>query len=889
MQETKKITSQRKHTSMQSHRYLLTALISAATIISAQAENKTVTNMLGDDRVLYDSDDDGWDDLWLAIFPDIKHRDKKTDTDGDTISDYDEMLLWRDPMVEGPPPRKLTPEELEKARLESEAAAAIALEAKREFLADKIEAGRQVALRATEPLAPVVMPTQAEKLQTLATMGEQILERQKADFKRVQEAPMDEKLRRALSPEFGLVPMKGENGQISIMGTDNVTAAGTISIDDIWPGGSSPLPDVTGAGRLIGVWEAGGGVLATHNEFQLGGSSRVIQRDSPAASNLPLAHNHATQVTGTLAAAGFVAGTRGGAFNAEIDAFDSVGDIGEMAIAASQGLTLSNHSYSFRAGWLFLNGFGWTWIGRDIAGEDPTFGLYTRLAREIDLLVYQSDSYLPVFSSSNEVGDTGPVNITTGLIPAGTAYWLALDTDGDGNIDTLAPDNTTHAPDGGNPLPGAITPGGGFPPLGLGLDTVKPQACAKNSLVVGAISDVAAGIQNGTDAQIAFFSSRGPTDDGRLKPDLVANGTDMVTTDFLAAQPTFTDRYTTGISGATTPVSGTSFSTPSVTGAVALVQEMNQVTNGSPLWASSLKAVMIHTADDATDLPTATGLGAVVFTGPDFFYGWGVANTTRASTFVRDNNATQSGRTGLRQHALFSGNTVDIPVVWDGTSGQMRFTIAWTDPAFQSLAVASAQEGVPVVTNATVADDATVRLINDLDIRVFAPGGATLLPWRLDHTNPTAPATLGDNTRDNVEQVVVPAPVAGTYTVRISHKGSLRSAAAIQPGHPQYDANLVRYELTSGQQQRFSLALSGNKELPGDRFAITSMDRIGNDSLLEWQSVKGLRYQLETSADLVTWTAVGGPVNATLPLTPFLTTEAASADKKFYPVIEVGR
>ena len=60
---------------MQSHHYLLTALISAATIISAQAENKTVTNMLGDDRVLYDSDDDGWDDLWLAIFPDIKHRD----------------------------------------------------------------------------------------------------------------------------------------------------------------------------------------------------------------------------------------------------------------------------------------------------------------------------------------------------------------------------------------------------------------------------------------------------------------------------------------------------------------------------------------------------------------------------------------------------------------------------------------------------------------------------------------------------------------------------------------------------------------------------------------------------------------------------------------------
>lgn len=870
---------------MQSHHYLLTALISAATIISAQAENKTVTNMLGDDRVLYDSDDDGWDDLWLAIFPDIKHRDKKTDTDGDTISDYDEMLLWRDPMVEGPPPRKLTPEELEKARIESEAAAAIALEAKRKLLADKIEAGRQVALRATEPLAPVVMPSQAEKLQTLATMGEQILERQKADFKRVREAPMDEKFRRALSPEFGLVPIRGENGQITIMGTDNVTAAGTISTDDVWPGGSSALPDLTGAGRLIGVWEAGGGVLAAHNEFQ---PSRVTQIDNPVASGLPEAHNHATQVTGTLAAAGFVAGARGGAFEADIHAFDSVGDIGEMSIAVSQGLTLSNHSYSSRSGWLFLNGFGWTWFGRDVVGEDPTFGIYTSLSREIDLLVYQSDFYLPVFSSSNEVGEFGPAN-ATGVIPAGTVYWRAIDTNGDGIPDSVTGDDTTHPPDGGNPLAGATAPGGSLPPLGIGLDTVKPQACAKNNLAVGAVSDVAAGIQNATDAQIAFFSSRGPTDDGRIKPDLVANGTDMVTTDFLAAQSTLTDRYTTGISGATAPVSGTSFSTPSLTAGVALVQEINQVTNGSPLWASSLKAAMIQTADDATDLPTATGLGSVVFTGPDFFYGWGVANTTRASTFIRDNNATQSGRTRLRQHALFSGNTVDIPVVWDGASAQMRFTIAWTDPAFQSLTVASSQEGVPVVNNATVADDATVRLINDLDIRVIAPGGATLLPWRLDHTNPTAPATLGDNTRDNVEQVVVSAPVAGTYTVRISHKGSLRSAAAIQPGHPQYNANLVRYELTNGQHQRFSLALSGNKELPGDRFAVTGMDRIGNDSLLEWQSVKGLRYQLETSADLVTWTAVGGPINATLPLTPFLTTEAARAYKKFYRVIEVGR
>lgn len=862
-------------------------LATAAGLLAAQAENNVVKDILGDERTIYDSDGDGWDDLWCAIFPDLKHRDKTIDTDGDGITDYDEMLLWRDPMVEGPPPRKLTPEEQEEARKRAEENAAKALAEKRERLKEKIEAGRQVALRANQPRPALVLPTTAAKREALAKMGAEILRKQTAEFQRVRNAPMEERLRNALSPEHGLVPVAGKGGQLSVLGTDNLVAADTISIDELWAGGTSPLPDLSGTGRLIGVWEAGGGVFAPHDEFQFGGASRVLQIDNPPASGLPEFHNHATQVSGTIAAAGLVGTSRGGAFAADIDAFDAVADTGEMAIAASQGLELSNHSYSLRAGWVFLSGVGWTWFGRDVAGEDPQFGIYTELSRQIDLLVYESDSYLPVFSSSNEIGNFGPVD-ATGTIPAGQFYWRAADTDNDGIPDTLFWVNTSHPPDGGNPLPGSASPiPGVLPPLGVGFDTIKPRACAKNNLVVGAISDVVGGIQNATDAQIAYFSSHGPTDDGRIKPDLVANGTDIVTTDFDASNDTLTDRYSDGVNGAN-PVSGTSFSTPSVTGAIGLVQELNQTVSGSPLWASSLKAVMLHTADDAVELPNFTGLGTVNFTGPDYFYGWGVANAESAATLIRDNHASQSGRTYLRQHVLFEGNTIDIPVQWDGSSAELRCTIAWTDPAFQSIAVASSEEGVPVIDNATPVDDPTLRLINDLDLRVLAPGGGTLQPWRLDPANPATPATTGDNTRDNVEQVVVAAPVAGTYTVRISHKGSLRTAQAIQPGHPQYDPNTTRYELVAGQYQRLSLALSGNAALPGDRFAITSIERIGNDSLLEWQSVPGIRYQVETSADLQSWSDVGGPVDANLTLTPFLTTEAGGTDRKFYRVREVG-
>ena len=862
-------------------------LCAATGLVTAQAENITVTNMLGDERIIYDSDGDGWDDLWCAIFRDLKHRDKTIDTDGDGITDYDEMLLWRDPMVEGPPPRKLTPEEIDEARKRAEENAAKALAEKRERLKEKIEAGRQVALRANQPRPALVLPTKAAKREALARMGGEILRKQTAEFQRVRNARMDERLRRALTPEHGLVPVAGKGGQLSVLGTDNRVAADTISIDELWAGGASPLPDLSGAGRLIGVWEAGGGVFAPHDEFQFGGASRALQIDNPPTFGLPEFHNHATQVSGTIAAAGLVGTSRGGAFAADIDAFDAVADTGEMAIAASQGLELSNHSYSLRAGWVFLSGFGWTWFGRDVVGEDPQFGIYTELSRQIDLLVYESDGYLPVFSSSNEIGNFGPVD-GTGTIPAGQFYWRAADTDNDGIPDTLFWVNTTHPPDGGNPSPGSASPiPGVLPPLGVGFDTVKPRACAKNNLVVGAISDVVGGIQNATDAQMAYFSSHGPTDDGRIKPDLVANGTDVVTTDFDANNDTLTDRYTDGVNGAN-PVSGTSYSTPSVTGGIGLIQELNQTLGGSPLWASSLKAVMLHTADDAVDLPNFTGLGAVNFVGPDYFYGWGVANAESAATLIRDNHSSQSGRTYLRQHVIFNGNTIDIPVQWDGSSGEMRFTIAWTDPAFQSIAVASSEEGVPVIDNATPVDDPTLRLINDLDLRVLVPGGGTLLPWRLDPANPATPATTGDNTRDNVEQVVVAAPVAGTYTVRISHKGSLRIAQAIQPGHPQYDPNTTRYELVAGQYQRLSLALSGNAALPGDSFAITSIERIGNDSLLEWQSVPGIRYQVETSADLQSWSDVGGPVDATLTLTPFLTTEAGGTDRKFYRVREVG-
>ena len=47
-------------------------------------------------------------------------------------------------------------------------------------------------------------------------------------------------------------------------------------------------------------------------------------------------------------------------------------------------------------------------------------------------------------------------------------------------------------------------------------------------------------------------------------------------------------------------------------------------------------------------------------------------------------------------------------------------------------------------------------------------------PWKLDISNPMAPATQGDNTVDNVEQIIIPSPIAGRmYRLEVSHKGNL--------------------------------------------------------------------------------------------------------------------
>lgn len=260
---------------------------------------------------------------------------------------------------------------------------------------------------------------------------------------------------------------------------------------------------------------------------------------------------------------------------------------------------------------------------------------------------------------------------------------------------------------------------------GPDFDTLWVPSTAKNSLTVG---NVLKNTYTGpASVRLNESSSRGPTDDGRIKPDLVAPGTNIYSC--IDTSDTAYASY-----------EGTSMATPVVSGSLGLlVQYYDMLFPGQKMRSATLKALAIHTADEAGPAD-----------GPDYQFGWGQFNAAAAAAtlqeFVRNPATIQEG-------VLNQGQTFEYTATSDGVS-PIRVTLVWTDPA-----------GNPTSTS----NDPTPKLVNDLDLRVEA-GGTVYEPWVLNPANPTAPAARGDNSLDNVEQVVVP-PTAGTCKIIVSHKG----------------------------------------------------------------------------------------------------------------------
>lgn len=503
------------------------------------------------------------------------------------------------------------------------------------------------------------------------------------------------------TPQGGIMLLSGVNSlgfPVYLTTYDNVIAAATTQTNTVQPGGVLGL-NLSGSGAFLNdklaIWD-GGEVYSAHQEF----AGKIITLEDNAS-----VIDHATHVAGTMIAKGVYLRAKGMAFGATtLHSYYFDNDAAKMASAAP-GLLLSNHSYGDEAGWNF-NGTDnrWEWYGLPGDTADYNFGFYGSRTQQWDQIAYNAPYYLIVESAGNSHAYPGP--------DVGQDYY---------GYQSIT--NQTIVDKG--PRPAGISNNTGY-------DVISTTGNAKNILTVGAVNPLPFGPASASDITIAPFSSWGPTDDGRIKPDVVGDGVDVT-----SAGSGGPSQYIT--------LSGTSMSAPNVTGSLYLLQEYYaQNHSGDFMRAATLKGLVCHTAFDAGN------------PGPDYIFGWGLLDMKKAAQAITDN-----GRKSLIKEAtLQQGQQQTYHVIASG-NGLLAATISWTDPPGAATKDGTLNNPAP-------------KLVNDLDIRI-SDGSHIFYPWVLNPAKPSARATNGDNILDNIEQVIVPGAVPGkTYTITVSQKGTLQ-------------------------------------------------------------------------------------------------------------------
>ncbi|RYE26377.1 MAG: peptidase S8, partial [Sphingobacteriaceae bacterium] len=311
--------------------------------------------------------------------------------------------------------------------------------------------------------------------------------------------------------------------------SDNIIAAATTQTTALYNGGSLGLNlsgSSTNVAGKLGIWD-GGKIYPDHQEFA---GKTVTMLDNSATIS-----DHTTHVAGTMIAKGTYAPARGMAYGANgLVAYDFDNDASEMAGKAAS-LLISNHSYGYVAGWSYNTSVTpnrWEWLGLPGDTEDYKFGYYDANTQSYDRIAYNAPYYLIVASAGNNHGETGPA--------VGETYY-----------GYQSRTSATIVNKGARPA--NISSNDGY-------DVITAPAIAKNVLSVGAVNPLPFGPTVSSNIAIASFSSWGPTDDGRIKPDICGDGVNVI-----SAGTAATDAYVA--------MSGTSMASPNVSGSVFLLQE----------------------------------------------------------------------------------------------------------------------------------------------------------------------------------------------------------------------------------------------------------------------------------------------------------------------------
>jgi hypothetical protein len=388
---------------------------------------------------------------------------------------------------------------------------------------------------------------------------------------------------------------------------------------------------------------------------------------------------HSTHVTGTIISSGANSSQGSG----RGIAYESYAYISNWTNDIAEMATLANNNG------LLLSNHSYGLASADASFPEYIFGAYRPDSRNLDQVAFNAPYYQPVIAAGNDRNKVPNINGTK-----------------------------------------------------QGYDLVTGFSTSKNAIVVAAVAQLSAtGYTGPTDVVMSNFSSWGPTDDNRIKPDIAMKGIGVYSTSDAA------DNISYGT------LSGTSMAAPGVTGTLLLLQQ-HFINNSSDnfMRSATLRGLIIHTADEAGEAD-----------GPDPRFGWGLLNAEKAAVLIT--NAFQGGKKATIQE--FDSRVSTLPALINGGSYSKTVKAVGTQPLIATL---SWTDRAGVANTGTV-DLKDPVLINDLDIRI-TKGAETYFPWRLNDIK-SSPAIRADNNVDNIEKIEVRDAAEGLYTITVTHKGNL--------------------------------------------------------------------------------------------------------------------
>ena len=447
-----------------------------------------------------------------------------------------------------------------------------------------------------------------------------------------------------------------------------------------------------GSGIKVGIVDEAN--VYKHYEFS--------NNDRVKFQEVAITSDHATHCCGTVAAYGYNASAKGVAGNTDIYSYSFNNTENSLRQCGINGYNATNNSYSFIQGWdgNYYYGISYQYYLANYQSgpiKDPRFSQYSIYSRNVDQICNDYPNLFNAFAASNDRDDKYNGG-TWYIYNSVSRKWVAMNP-------------ATYPP----------------PEADGDYDSLGTEACAKNVVAVGATLD--------TSITTASFSNWGPTDDKRIKPELVANGVGVFST--------IDTGYTAYAS-----YSGTSMATPFVTGCAVLIQQFAKEQLGYFPKSHTVKGTLIHGANEYN-----SGINAK--------HGFGLVDMERTMIYL---NQVKNSEALLVNGTMTNSKTVDTYTFNNLVDGSAVITLCYNDP------YGPAQ---------TTADSTTQVIVNRLSVYI-ENNGKYYYPYRLESITANAvmkTSTIYDSSLlvdwDNTQKIVALNELIGTVTVYVRRVNTL--------------------------------------------------------------------------------------------------------------------